>query len=147
MKRPPHNLAGSPGLLKTQTISPYLEQFKTCPNKVTIRGLFDDFEERPEIVNREGFSRCYEKVKNLMKRRKNEWKVVPFGYPKKEKNQGIKKQKNCDGLVSLHRSRKVTIACYAFDPLKKKNKTKKLWWVSKPPPIKKSGYWLLCLWP
>lgn len=32
------------------TISRYLEQFKTCPNKVTMRGLFNDFEELQEIV-------------------------------------------------------------------------------------------------
>ena len=34
------------------TISIYLEQFKRCPNKVTIRGLFDDFKELQEIVKR-----------------------------------------------------------------------------------------------
>lgn len=52
------------------TISSYLEQFKTCPNKETITDLFNDYQDLQDIMRREGFSRCYEKVKNLMKKKK-----------------------------------------------------------------------------
>ena len=51
------------------TISHYLEQYKTCPNKETKRELFQDYQDLQEIMKREGFSRCYEKVKNLMKKK------------------------------------------------------------------------------
>lgn len=55
----------------TETISRYLEQFKTCPTKTTIRELFHDSDELRDILERKGFSRCYEKVKNLMMKKKN----------------------------------------------------------------------------
>ena len=56
----------------TATITEHLEQFKRCPEKATIEQLFDESDQLRKILEREGFSRCYEKVKNLMKKRRRE---------------------------------------------------------------------------
>ena len=54
----------------TEIISRCLEQFTTCPTKNVIRELFEDWDDLWEIEQREGFPRCYEKVKNLMKKKR-----------------------------------------------------------------------------
>ena len=56
----------------TAAIAQHPEGFKTCPTKSTIRKLSEDSKELYEIMVREGFSRCYEKVKNLMKKRRRD---------------------------------------------------------------------------
>ena len=54
----------------TETITRRLAEFTTCPSKNTIRELFDDWDDLRQIEQREGFPRCYEKVKNIMKKRR-----------------------------------------------------------------------------
>ena len=53
----------------TEIISKDLAKFKTCPTKNIIRELFDIWDDLREIVEREGFPRCYKKVKNIQKKR------------------------------------------------------------------------------
>ena len=56
----------------TATITEHLKQFQRCPDKATIEQLFDGSDELSNIMEKEGFSRCYEKVKNIMKKRRRE---------------------------------------------------------------------------
>ena len=52
----------------TATITEHLKQFQRCPDKTTIEQLFDGSDELSSIMEKEGFSRCYGKVKNIMKK-------------------------------------------------------------------------------
>ena len=56
----------------TAMITGHLKKFQRCPDKATIEQLFDESGQLANIVEREGFSRCYEKVKNIMKKRRRE---------------------------------------------------------------------------
>ena len=56
----------------TATITEHLKQFKRCPEKATIEQLLDESDQLRKILEREGFNRCYEKVKNIMKKRRRE---------------------------------------------------------------------------
>ena len=56
----------------TATITEHLKQFQRCPDKATIEQLFDGSDELSNVMEKEGFSRCYEKVKNIMKKRRRE---------------------------------------------------------------------------
>ena len=56
----------------TATITEHLKKFKRCPEKSTIGELFDESDQLSKIVERERFNRCYEKVKNIMKKRRRE---------------------------------------------------------------------------
>ena len=56
----------------TAVITERLKKFQRCPDKATIEHLFDESDQLANIVEREGFNRCYEKVKNIMKKRRRE---------------------------------------------------------------------------
>ena len=45
------------------------EIYKACPRKSTILNDFNTIEELKDIANRNGLHQCYEKVKNLFKKR------------------------------------------------------------------------------
>ena len=54
----------------TAVITEHLKKFAQCPDKPTIEQLFDESDQLANIVEREGFNRCYEKVKNIMEKRR-----------------------------------------------------------------------------
>ena len=56
----------------TAIITEHLKKFQRCPDKPTIEQLFDESDQLANIVEREGFNRCNEKVKNIMKKRRRE---------------------------------------------------------------------------
>ena len=56
----------------TAVITEHLKKFAQCPDKPTIEQLFDESDQLANIVEREGFNRCYEKVKNIMEKRRRE---------------------------------------------------------------------------
>ena len=56
----------------TATITEHLKKFKRCPEKSTIEQLFDESDQISKIMEREGINRCYEKVKNIMKKQRRE---------------------------------------------------------------------------
>jgi len=56
----------------TGTITEHLKQFQLCPGKPTIEQLFDGSDELSNIMEKEKFSRSYEKVKNILKKRRRE---------------------------------------------------------------------------
>ena len=56
----------------TAVITGRLKKFQRCPDKATIEQLFHESDQLASIVEREGFNRCNEKVKNIMKKRRRE---------------------------------------------------------------------------
>ena len=45
-------------------------QFDSCPTKDVIRDMFNKDDDLMDIKEKEGFARCYEKVKSMMKKKK-----------------------------------------------------------------------------
>ena len=56
----------------TAVITEHLKKFAQCPDKPTIEQLFDKSDQLANIVEQEGFNRCYEKVKNIMEKWRKE---------------------------------------------------------------------------
>lgn len=54
----------------TASIEKRFASFNSCPSKYEIRSIFNATHELSAILAKEGFSRCYEKVKGLMKKKK-----------------------------------------------------------------------------
>lgn len=52
----------------TKAIQKAFKNFKKCPTKAEMRDMFLKKESLAPICKKEGFSRCYEKVKTVMKR-------------------------------------------------------------------------------
>ena len=69
---PPHDLeAEDRGLLRMKrSSSRLLNHTRTCPQKAIIISEFEGDPELKEIANRNTMDRCYEKVKNMFKKRK-----------------------------------------------------------------------------
>ena len=56
----------------TRAIHRHFKKFDSCPSKDVIRDMFQKDDELFTIQEKEGFNRCYEKVKSIMKKKKNE---------------------------------------------------------------------------
>ena len=56
----------------TDTITQHLSSYMSCPPKTTLQELFQSSDQLRAIMEREGFSRCYEKSKNIMRKRKRQ---------------------------------------------------------------------------
>lgn len=54
----------------TQAIERIFTRFDSCPTKDVIRDMFNKDDELMDIKEKEGFTRCYEKVKSMMKKKK-----------------------------------------------------------------------------
>ena len=55
----------------TKQIIKAFKDFKTCPPKDQIGKMFSNSDDLLRIWEKEGFNRCYEKVKSIMKKKKN----------------------------------------------------------------------------
>ena len=56
----------------TDVITQHLKSYTSCPPKTTLQELLQSSDQLRAIVDREGFSRCYEKSKNIMRKRKRQ---------------------------------------------------------------------------
>ena len=56
----------------TDAITQHLSSYMSCPPKTTLQELFQSSDQLRAIMDREGFSRCYEKSKNIMRKRKRQ---------------------------------------------------------------------------
>ena len=55
----------------TKTLQKVFKKFEKCPSKGVMREMFFKDELLAPICEKEGFNRCYEKVKSLMRRLPN----------------------------------------------------------------------------
>lgn len=55
--------------MDTKQVVKAFKDFKSCPPKDQIRKMFNNSDNHLGILEKEGFARCYEKVKSIMKKK------------------------------------------------------------------------------